>query len=43
MVFCLCPNLVFLMLPMLMLLLLHVLLAGSELIAGLLEDVSTAT
>jgi len=34
--------LMFLMLPLLMLLLLHVLLTGSELIAGLLEDVSTA-
>ena len=42
MVLCLCPNLMFLMLPLLMLLLLHVLLTGSELIAGLLEDVSTA-
>ena len=38
---CLSPNLMFLMLPLLMLLL-HVLLTGSELIAGLLEDVSTA-
>ena len=42
MVLCLCPNLMFLMLALLMLLLLHVLLTGSELIAGLLEDVSTA-
>ena len=41
MLLCLCPNLMFLMLPLLMLLL-HVLLTGSELIAGLLEDVSTA-
>ena len=42
MVLCLCPNLMFLMLSLLMLLLLHVLLTRSELIAGLLEDVSTA-
>ena len=41
MLLCLCPNLMFLMLPLLMLLL-HVLLTGGELIAGLLEDVSTA-